>query len=203
MSRCDASKPGIDREQALQAAQQQSRAHQQHEGERDLRDDERAARPLVTTGGTLRALLQSCVQVARDACSAGISPTTSPISVVMPSPKAKTVPSTPIAPTRGSPVDERHQRPHTEFRHQHPQRAAEDGKQQTLGEQLPDHPRSSRAERGAHREFAAPLCAAREQEIRHVHAGDREHQYDRAEDGEQRRLTPPVTSSCSEFTMNP
>ena len=40
-----------DREQALQAAQQQSRAHKQHEGERDLRDDECAARQLAPTGG--------------------------------------------------------------------------------------------------------------------------------------------------------
>ena len=49
-------------------------------------------------------------------------------------------------------------------------------------------PCSSGAKRGAHREFAAPLCAASEQQIRHVHARDQQDQHDGAEDGEQRRF---------------
>ena len=68
-----------------------------------------------------------------------------------------------------------------------PSRAAERGEQQALRQQLPDQPASSGAERRAQRELAAPLRAAREQQVRHVHAGDREHQHHRAEDGEERR----------------
>jgi hypothetical protein len=55
---------------------------------------------------------------------------------------------------------ERRQRPHAELRNDHPESPAEGGEHQAFGEQLPDHPRSRGAERGAHSEFAAPLRAA-------------------------------------------
>ena len=50
------------------------------------------------------------------------------------------------------------------------------GEQQALGEQLPDQPAAPGAERGAQRELAAPLDAAGEQQVGHVHARDHEHQ---------------------------
>ena len=55
---------GIDGEQVLQAAQQQSRADQQHQGNGDLGDYEDAARLLVAAGGTLRACLQRGMRIA-------------------------------------------------------------------------------------------------------------------------------------------
>jgi hypothetical protein len=107
--------------------------------------------------------------------------------VVVPSANRKTPPSTPIALTRGPRRAERHQQPHACLRHQQPERAAEQGEQQALRNQLPDHPQSPRAQGSAHREFAAPLRAARQQQIGHVHTGDGEHQQYRAKDGEQCR----------------
>ncbi len=56
--------PRIDREQTLEAPQQQSRAHQQHYGKRNLGDDQRAARKLIATRGAPRTLLQSHLRVA-------------------------------------------------------------------------------------------------------------------------------------------
>jgi len=53
---------------------------------------------------------------------------------------------------------------------------------------LPHQSRSFRSKGRTHREFAAPLCAARKQEVRHVDAGDQEHQDHRTENGEQRGL---------------
>jgi len=55
------------------------------------------------------------------------------------------------------------------------------GEEQALGEQLPDEPRSAGAERGPQGELAASLLAAGQQQVRHVHARDYQHQGDRAE----------------------
>ena len=52
-----------NREQVLQAAQQQTRRHEQHERERDLGDDERAARRTSTAGGASRADLQVALRI--------------------------------------------------------------------------------------------------------------------------------------------
>ena len=46
------------------------------------------------------------------------------------------------------------------------------------------------AKRRTQREFAAPMDAAREQQIRDVYADDDEDQSDSAEDGKKRRLDP-------------
>ena len=68
-----------------------------------------------------------------------------------------------------------------------PEPAAERSKHQRLGEQLADQPQPGRAQGAAHREFRVALDAARQQQVRHVHARDREQQNDRAQDGEQCR----------------
>ena len=49
---------GGNREQTLKAPQQQSRAHEQHERQRDFRDDERAASAPVPAAGGPGALLE-------------------------------------------------------------------------------------------------------------------------------------------------
>jgi hypothetical protein len=48
----------IDGEHALEAAQQQARAYRQHDGERDLGDDECAASPFSTSDAAPQVLLQ-------------------------------------------------------------------------------------------------------------------------------------------------
>ena len=53
---------GVDDEQRLKRANHQARAHEQHERERDLRDDERALRAMLTAPAAraARAALESC-----------------------------------------------------------------------------------------------------------------------------------------------
>ena len=58
---------------------------------------------------------------------------------------------------------------------------------QALGQQLPDQPAASRAERAAHRELAAPRRAARQQQAGDIGARDEQHEADGAEQHEQRR----------------
>ena len=59
--------------------------------------------------------------------------------------------------------------------------ASGDGNDETFSEQLSDQPASPRAERGANRHLAATADPARQQEIRHVGAGDEQHEERRAE----------------------
>ncbi len=124
----------------------------------------------------------------REACSAGIAPTRTPITVVTVRPKANTVPSRRIAPTRGSPgglraTSARMPASATII----PTAPPISREQQALGQHLPGQPPPSGAKRRAHRELAAPLRAAGEQQIGDVHAGDREDERHRAEQREQRR----------------
>jgi hypothetical protein len=61
-------------------------------------------------------------------------------------------------------------------------------KQHALGQDEPHEPDAARADRGAQRELAAPPRATRQQEARHVHAGDHEHQQDGTGHHEEHRL---------------
>ena len=83
---------------------------------------------------------------------------------------------------------ERHQRAHADYRDGQPESAADRCQKQALREHLPNHAHPSGAQRGAHGEFTAPPRAEREQQIRHIHAYDQEHQSNRAENRQQRRL---------------
>ena len=55
------------------------------------------------------------------------------------------------------------------------------GQHQALGEQLPHHAESAGAERRTDRDLALPAFGAREQQVRHVRAGDEQQKRDRAE----------------------
>ena len=181
--------PGINREQMLQATQQQSGAHQQHEGERDFGHNQSSAQPLVTTSGSMRALLQSELQVPARRMQRRNKPDHHPDHCRDSERESEDCAvNANRAYPRQSGWTERHKRPYTEFRDDHSKRAAQYGKQQALGEQLPNHPRSSRAQRDSYRKLAASLCPASQQQIRHISGGDREHQHDRAKYGEQRRF---------------
>jgi len=62
----------------------------------------------------------------------------------------------------------------------------EQSEHHTLGEELPDEARRSGAQRGANRAFAATGGRTHQQQIRHVGAGDEQHQADRTEQQQQR-----------------
>ena len=61
------------------------------------------------------------------------------------------------------------------------QRGPQGGEQRALGEQLADDAPATGAHRRADRELALARCRAREQEVRHVAAGDEQDQQDRPE----------------------
>ena len=196
--------PGRDGEQALQAAQQQPRAHEQDERERDFRDDERATGRKVAAGGAARASRRPPCRSLRDACSAGTSPTPKPTSVVTPSAKANTAPSSRSRPPAAARRAERDERPHAEQRPRHPERPAERGEQQALREQLPHESRAPGAERGAHGELAAPFArraraAGSSRSRRRSAAAAATAPRTASSAG----FTLRVTSSCSESTISP
>jgi hypothetical protein len=97
---------------------------------------------------------------------------------------------------------ERHQRSHTELRHRHPERTADYGEQQALRDELPYESWPCRAQRGAHREFAAALRAPSEQQTRHVDMRSRALRPTAPKTASSTALTPrsPVLSV---FTMRP
>jgi hypothetical protein len=87
---------------------------------------------------------------------------------------------------------EGHQCPYAEFGHQHSERATDRGEEQALYQQLPHESPACRAECGAYRELASSLRASREHEVRHVDAGDCQHEQHGTEHGEEGR--PDATS---------
>ena len=67
------------------------------------------------------------------------------------------------------------------------QRAAGEGEQPVLDHELSHEARAAGAERRAHREIALAARHPRQQQVRHVRAGDEQHEADRAhQDGERR-----------------
>ena len=61
-------------------------------------------------------------------------------------------------------------------REQQTRSGARYGEKQALRQQLPDQPPAARADGNAHGEFSLPCCAASEQEVRNVDAGDKKHE---------------------------
>ena len=71
--------------------------------------------------------------------------------------------------------------------HEHSDGAADQAEQQALGQQLLEQPAASRAKRQADGDLFLPPCPARQQQIRHVGAGDQQNQSRRAEQHIQNR----------------
>ncbi len=103
--------------------------------------------------------------------------------------KTRTRPSRPISAARGKRVGQRRQdRPRAplgEDRSHDPTRDRED---HALGEKLPHDTPRARPESGADGEFPTPPGRARQQQVRHVGAGDQQHEADRSEQHEKDAL---------------
>jgi hypothetical protein len=145
------------REQALQAPQQQSRAHEQYQGQRDFHDDQRAARAPLATGGARRAVLEVLVRIVAgslqrrnhaegQADQCGHAQTEGEHRGI----------DTDRAGARQAWRGERRERAHADQRHvpTTPPIAASS----RLGEQLPDDATASGAERAAARITAPPYA---------------------------------------------
>ena len=71
---------------------------------------------------------------------------------------------------------ERDQRPRAPERGREAGGPAEQAEQDALGEELPDQPRAAGAERRPHGDLARARLRARQQQVRHVDAGDQQHE---------------------------
>ena len=87
--------------------------------------------------------------------------------------------------------DRRDQRLDAPLRQKQSQTAAEQSQQRALDQQLPDQPEASSAQRRADGDLFLPCRSARQQQVRHVRAGDQQHETDRAEQHEQQRFDLP------------
>ena len=169
--------PGRDGEEPLQAPQQQTGADEQNEGERDLGDDQSTARELMAAGRAARRVLNAAARITARCLQRGHQANGDSDERREGDGKRERRPvDGDRVRARKSRRRERHEGCDTGSRHRHADHAAERGQQQAFREQLPDDPQSPGPERGPHRELAASLSAAREQQIRHVHARNREQQ---------------------------
>ena len=129
---------GVDGEQALQTSQQQSGADQQHERERHLGDDQRAAgAPMAAGGARVSSAARPLADRRATRAAQGSAPTRMPMTLVITRPNTKTEASTRIAPTARQPRRaEGDQRADAGLRDEHAERAADQREQQALGEHL-------------------------------------------------------------------
>ena len=82
---------------------------------------------------------------------------------------------------------QRNERPYAEARDHHAGGAARRGEQQALGERVPNQLPARRANRRADRDLALPRDGAPEEEIRRVGAGDQQHEAGGDEQDDERR----------------
>jgi hypothetical protein len=94
------------------------------------------------------------------------------------------------------------------LRQHQPQRTTENGEHQAFRHQLPDQPCAPHADREPERDLTPPAHRAREEEVRHVGAGDDEH--DRRDTAHPRRdlrlrarLRPPAELDRPQLTAHP
>ena len=184
---------GTDTAEGEKGANEQRRADQQHQRQRDLADDEqRPSLALPEAGaGAVAALLQSRVQVGprgaesreeseqdageqRDGKGEGeYAPIDADGGAV-------------FANTRQAGRAHGQQGAHSHEAEQQAKNAASDGEQDAFGEQLADDACPAGSECGADRKFASASRGADQQKISHVGAGDEKHEADRAKQHQQR-----------------
>ena len=78
-------------------------------------------------------------------------------------------------------------RPTVDVANSSPNDAAGEREQRALGQQLPNEPAASGAERRAHGQLAVAAQQPRERQVRDVGAGDQQHEPGRAEQDQQHR----------------
>ena len=81
---------------------------------------------------------------------------------------------------------QRQQTLHRKRRDQHRGGPASEAEHQTFDQQLPHQSPAPRADDRADRSFADAVARARQQQVRHIHAGDQQHQRDAREQQQQR-----------------
>ena len=118
-------------------------------------------------------------------CKAGARPKMSPVNMATPSAKHSTTPSTPTL-LKGAVRNARQrlQQCHAPIGKQDSRNRRQERKQNAFGEQLPDDSRADGAQRATQCDFTLPAGGASEQQIRHVHASNQQHESNSAEQHE-------------------
>ncbi len=182
---------GVDREHAREALHQQPRAHEEHERERDLGDDEQVAHAArATRAGAARALLHRLLQVGargrergREAeDDAGQKRQAEGEEEYVRVERELTQVGHARELRRGYQRDEQVGAPQREHE---PRAAAHEREQHALRQKLTHHAPARSAERRPQRDLFAPRRRAREQEVGDVGAGDQKHEADRAQEREE------------------
>ena len=174
----------VDLLQVVQRADEQSRADQEQQRHRDLRNDQPFAQTRHRARGAaacLSAVVISCL-VARHA---GAKPNNTPVNSETASVKTQHSPiQTGLDAGRQNSrvfVGHRRERALAPERKQHADRAAQGREQHTFGQQLPDQTPTPRADRQSHIDLRAAQRRARQQQVRDVGAGNQQHQRHDAE----------------------
>ena len=132
--------------------------------------------------------LSDVLRSTRAARNAGARPNSRPVRIDTPNVKARTVPSSAIASSRGMLpgliVADHLQR---ELRDDETRRAAEEPEQQALRQQLSRQSLPARAERGPDGNLLLPAGRAREQQVGDVGARDEEHERHRSQQHQHRQ----------------
>ena len=167
---------------AEEALRQQHRGDRQRRRAGDLRGDEDALQALP--GRTRSA--RECETRPRRRRATATSAGTLPQSMTTRRPPrnaiAIAVTSRPTSSIRGSPAGPDATRSCSRCRgHQEAGDARGEPEREVLGQELPDQSAAAGAERGAHRQLAAPPCGARGEQAAGVRAGNRQQRQHRAE----------------------
>ncbi len=177
---------GLPVEQLPEAARQQARAHEQHQRERELRDDEPRPQP-----GVARVRLAKALERAAQIRPRGPPRRREPEEHGRGRREQERE-------ERHAPVDahlveprdggrrQRHERARRPDGEREAERPAGERDHEALGQQLPHEAPAPGAERGAHGELGRPARRAHEQEARHVRARDEQHEADRAQEHPER-----------------
>ena len=179
---------GLDALKRNGAADEQARADEQHEGDGELADDQARAQPVAHAAhrGATSAFLEDRLHIgARRADRGGQAEEDGARQ----------------RDEQREPHDDRVERGLLEARHavrrggderadspgreREPRGGGDQREDEALGEELPDHPAATGAERGANRHFPGPRGPAREQQVGDVAARDEQDEADRAEQDEQ------------------
>ena len=178
----------IERRQLLHAVDHQPGADQEHDRERHFGDDERAAHPLRSPAvAAARRVLQrlgeprhAAVQRRREAEQEAASDRHEHGEGGHPQVDVR------IDEARKVDRTGRHQRTDRCLCEHEAGDSAERRQHAAFGDQLTQQPRPPRAERGPHRDLALARFRSRNQQIRHIRAGNQQHETDRRHQHRQR-----------------
>ena len=166
----------------MKTPEQQPGPHQHHERQRDLRDNQPLAQSGPSAGRAAGRVLERIVQIGTPGLPRGGQSeknTRQHRDHRRKSQHARIKPD--LCRARNAVAAHGQNQPHPAVSEQQTERAAGERQQHAFGEQLTDDPPPACAQRRAHGHFFLSPRRAREQQVRHVRAGDQQHQPHRAQ----------------------